>query len=103
MASLSLLGVHTIWAIIVPQFLFAIGHGVHQPCGQAGTIGPFPEKAGAAASISGFVTMVSAFSAGLWMGSSLNGTVYPLTLTVGASDLAARVAFPAELKNARPA
>ena len=88
MAGLSLLGVHTIWAIIVPQYLFAIGHGIHQPCGQAGAIGPFPEKAGTAASLSGFVMMVSAFGAGLWMGRSLNGTVYPLTLTVGAFSLA---------------
>ncbi len=118
MASLSLLGVHTIWAIIVPQCLFAIGHGIHQPCGQAGTIGPFPEKAGTAASLSGFVMMVSAFGAGLWMGRSLNGTVYPLTLTVGAFSLApcsvawtlvqrdgdaARVFLPVDLKNARPA
>ena len=118
MASLSLLGVHTVCAIIVPQCLFAIGHGIHQPCGQAGTIGPFPEKAGTAASLSGFVMMVSAFGAGLWMGRSLNGTVYPLTLTVGAFSLAlcsvawtlvqrdgdaARVFLPVDLKNARPA
>ena len=88
MAALSLLGVHTIWAIMLPQYLFAIGHGIHQPCGQAGTVGPFPEKAGTAASLSGFVMMVSAFGAGLWMGHTLNGTVYPLTLTVGAFSVA---------------
>ena len=118
MAGLSLLGVHTVWAIIVPQYLFMIGHGIHQPCGQVGTIGPFPEKAGTAASLSGFVMMVSAFGAGLWMGHSLNGTVYPLTFTVGAFSLAlcsvawtlvqrdgepAKAALPVELQNARAA
>ena len=54
MAVLSLAGIHSIWAIVLPQYLFAIGHGVHQPCGQAGAVGPFPEKAGTAASLSVF-------------------------------------------------
>ena len=54
MAGLSLAGVHTVWAILLPQYLYAIGHGMHQPCGQTGAIGPFPEKAGTAASLSGF-------------------------------------------------
>ena len=87
MAALSLAGVHTIWAIVLPQFLFAIGHGIHQPCGQAGAIGPFPEKAGTAASLSGFAMTLSALLVGLWLGHSLNGTVYPLTLGIGAVSI----------------
>jgi DHA1 family bicyclomycin/chloramphenicol resistance-like MFS transporter len=87
MAGLSLAGVHTVWAIMLPQFLFAIGHGVHQPCGQAGAVGPFPAMAGAAASLSGFVMTLSAFSVGLWLGHSLNDSVYPLTLGVGAFSI----------------
>ena len=39
MVGLSLAGVHTVWALLLPQYLFAIGHGIHQPCGQAGAIG----------------------------------------------------------------
>jgi MFS transporter, DHA1 family, multidrug resistance protein len=83
MAGLSLGGVHSVWAIIAPIWLFAIGHGVHQPCGQAGVVGPFPEKAGTAASVSGFLMMLTAFGAGLVLGRSINGTVYPLTLGMG--------------------
>jgi MFS transporter, DHA1 family, multidrug resistance protein len=67
----------------VPQWLFALGHGIHQPCGQAGAVGPFPEKAGTAASLSGFGMSVSAFLVGQWLGRHLDGTVYPLTLGVG--------------------
>jgi DHA1 family bicyclomycin/chloramphenicol resistance-like MFS transporter len=83
MAALSLAGVYSVWAIIVPQWLYAIGHGIHQPCGQAGAVGPFPEKAGTAASVSGFLMMLTASAIGLWVGRHLNGTVFPVTLGVG--------------------
>ena len=83
MAALSLAGMHSVWAIMGPMVLFAIGHGVNQPCGQAGAVGPFPEKAGTAASMSGFLMMLTAFCAGLVLGRSINGTVFPLTLGVG--------------------
>ena len=83
MAALSLMGFHNAWAIAVPQWLYALGHGIHQPCGQAGAVGPFPEKAGTAASLSGFGMSVSAALVGLAMGRYLDDTVYPLTLGVG--------------------
>ncbi|CAN5904708.1 Bcr/CflA family multidrug efflux MFS transporter [soil metagenome] len=83
LAGLSLAGVHSVWAIVLPQYIFAIGHGIHQPCGQAGAIGPFPEKAGTAASLSGFAMMLTAFLVGTWLGGHLGDTVYPMTLGVG--------------------
>ncbi len=86
-ALLSLAGLHTVWAVLVPQWAYAIGHGIHQPCGQAGAIGPFPEKAGTAAALSGFMMMATSFAVGLWLGNHLNGTVYPLTLGLGAFSI----------------
>ena len=62
--------------------LYAVGHGIHQPCGQSGSVGPFAERAGTAASLSGFAMMAVASTVGL--GRSMNGTVYLLTLGVGA-------------------
>ena len=91
MAALSLLGFHGVWSVAVPQWLYALGHGIHQPCGQAGAVGPFPEKAGAAASLSGFGMTLSACCVGLWMGHNLNGTVYPLTLCVAAFSIGVAV------------
>jgi DHA1 family bicyclomycin/chloramphenicol resistance-like MFS transporter len=91
MAALSLAGIHEVWAILLPQYVYALGHGVHQPCSQAGAVGPFPEKAGTAASLSGFVMTVTALGVGLWMGRALTDTVYPLTLGIGAFSVA--VAF----------
>jgi DHA1 family bicyclomycin/chloramphenicol resistance-like MFS transporter len=84
MAALSLAGVHAVWAIMLPQWVYAVGHGIHQPCGQAGAVGPFPEKAGTAASLSGFYMMVVAFGVGLFLGGTMNGSVYPMTLGIGA-------------------
>jgi DHA1 family bicyclomycin/chloramphenicol resistance-like MFS transporter len=72
---------------MLPQLLFALGHGIHQPCGQVGVVGPFPEKAGTAASVSGFAMMVTAFCIGLWLGHAPSHTVFPVTLGVGACSI----------------
>ena len=66
------------WAVMVPLYLFMIGHGVHQPCSQSGAVGPFPQTAGAASALNGFLMMVSAFATGAWLGKSLDGTVFAL-------------------------
>jgi DHA1 family bicyclomycin/chloramphenicol resistance-like MFS transporter len=87
MAGLSLAGVHTVWAVLLPQWVYAVGHGIHQPCGQVGAVGPFPDKAGTAAALSGFTMMLTSFAVGLWLGRSLNGTVYPLTLGIAAFSI----------------
>ena len=103
MAGLSLAGVESVWAIMLPQWLFAIGHGVHQPCGQAGAIGPFPDKAGTAASLSGFAMMLTAFGIGQWLGHTLNHSVLPLTLGVGVfSILLAWVAWTLIQRHGEP-
>jgi DHA1 family bicyclomycin/chloramphenicol resistance-like MFS transporter len=103
MAALSLAGVQSVWAILLPQYLYAIGHGIHQPCGQAGAVGPFPEKAGTAASLSGFVMTVTALLAGLWLGRHLDGTVFPLTLSIGAfSVMLAIVAWTLVQRDGEP-
>lgn len=85
MGGLALAGVQHVMAIMVPFYLFMLAHGVHQPCGQSGAVGPFPHAAGAASALSGFLMMVAAFFMGGWLGRSLAnvadgaGTVLPLT------------------------
>ena len=94
MAALSLAGVTSPWAICLPQMVFNFGHGIHQPCGQAGVVGPFPQAAGAASALSGFMSAAAAFLIGLWLGRAIDGTVFPLTLTLGLfSMLTAAVAW----------
>ncbi|MDO9291622.1 MAG: Bcr/CflA family efflux MFS transporter [Hydrogenophaga sp.] len=85
MGLLALAGVQHVAAIMLPFYLFMLAHGVHQPCGQSGAVGPFPQAAGAASALSGFMMMIAAFFMGGWLGKSLaaiaqgQGSVLPLT------------------------
>ena len=82
MGVLALAGVHNGWAIMLPQYLFMLGHGVHQPCSQSGAVGPFPQAAGAASALNGFLMMLAAFIVGSWLGTHMDNTVLPLALGV---------------------
>lgn len=79
MGTLAWAGLVNVWAIVLPLGLFMVGHGIHQPCGQSGAIGPFPKSAGAASALNGFFMMVVAFGIGSWLGVRMDGTVMPLT------------------------
>ncbi|CAB5721968.1 Sulfonamide resistance protein [Delftia tsuruhatensis] len=51
--------------LLIGHAVYALGHGLHQPCGQAGAVGGLPPQlAGRAVSCSGFVIMCVAFCAG---------------------------------------
>ena len=78
MAGVALLGVRQPWALLLPFYLFMLGHGIHQPCGQSGAVGPFPQAAGVASALNGFMMMLAAFGIGAWLGMRLDGTVWPL-------------------------
>lgn len=82
MAALAAAGVESVWAVLVPQWLFMIGHGIHQPCGQAGAVGPFPQSAGVASALAGFLLAGTAFGVGLWLGVVLDDSVRPMSYTV---------------------
>lgn len=55
---------HSVWTLALPQCVFMLGHGFHQPCGQGGAVAPFPAKAGRAAALSGCIITGLAFMAG---------------------------------------
>lgn len=94
MVALALAGVRHAAAILVPQFLYLVAHGLVQPCGQAGSVAPFPDRAGTASALMGAIMMVVASLVGAWMGLSFDGTARPLVFTVGAASLVvAGVAF----------
>jgi MFS transporter, DHA1 family, multidrug resistance protein len=71
--------VHSFWAVLLPFLVFMLGHGVHQPCGQSGAVGPFPQAAGAASALNGFLMTLVAFGVGGWVGLRLDGTAHVLT------------------------
>ncbi len=82
MGLLAMFNVHNGWAIMLPQYLFMLGHGVHQPCSQSGAVGPFPQAAGAASALNGFFMMLAAFVVGHWLGGHMDGSVFPLVYGV---------------------
>ncbi len=82
MGVLALLGFHNLWAMTLPFWLFMLGHGVHQACSQSGAVGPFPQAAGAASALNGFLMMVAAFVMGAWLGRYMDGTVVPMALAI---------------------
>ncbi len=65
------------WAVLVPIWLYALGHGFHMPCGQTGTVAHFPQAAGAASALAGFFMALVAFGIGRWLGVALDDTVQP--------------------------
>ena len=81
-AALYFAGVQSVWAIELPFALCMLAHGIHNPCGQSGAVGPFPKAAGAASALNGFIAMVSAFATGQWLGMHMDGTVRPLALGI---------------------
>lgn len=91
MLGLAYAGWHSVWAIMLPFYLFMIGHGVLQACGQSGAIGPFPQAAGTASALSGFLMMVVAFGMGHWLGLAMDGSVYPLVHGVAFWGVAAAI------------
>lgn len=83
MAALDWAGLHNGWAIMLPFYLFMLGHGIHQPCGQSGTVSPFPLSAGAASALNGFFMMLAAFVVGGWVGTRLDASAAALTQGIG--------------------
>ncbi|HSW18430.1 MAG TPA: Bcr/CflA family efflux MFS transporter [Ramlibacter sp.] len=61
LATLALAGVRSVSAVLLPFWLYMLAHGIHQPCGQATSVAPFPQAAGAASAWSGCLMMVCAF------------------------------------------
>ncbi len=78
MGVLAMVGVVSVWAIALPLVPIMLAHGINQPCGQSGSVGPFPQAAGAASALNGFFMMLVAFGVGGWLGRSMNGTVLPM-------------------------
>lgn len=63
----SLSDLNLVW-LLLPVYLYAAGHGIHQSIGQTGAVSPFPRMAGTAAALSGFLQMAFAFIGGALIG-----------------------------------
>lgn len=69
-------------AIVLPMMLFMIGIGFVMPNSMAGGIGPFPQMAGAASALLGFLQMAMGAVVGIAVGHLHDGTARPMTTAI---------------------
>lgn len=83
-ASAVALGLHH-WSVVVfGHFVISFAHGITWPCAQAGAVTPFPQRAGAAAGMLGFIVMIAGLLVGVWVAGSHDGTLFPMARTSAA-------------------
>ncbi|HEY6993210.1 MAG TPA: multidrug effflux MFS transporter [Xanthobacteraceae bacterium] len=71
-------------ALALPMTLYLCGLGLAMPQAMAGALTPFPERAGAASSLLGFLQQVAASSVGVLVGQTLGATALPLAAIIAA-------------------
>jgi MFS transporter, DHA1 family, multidrug resistance protein len=71
-------------ALVLPMALYLVGLGLTFPQAMAGGMTPFPERAGAASSVLGFVSQLAAAVIGALVVAMLDRTAWPLALSVTA-------------------
>lgn len=75
-------------AVMLAHWLFTLGHGIHQPCGQAGAVGPFPHMAGVASALAGCLLALVAFAVGSALGAAMDGSLRPLGFGLAGTSIA---------------
>jgi len=93
MAGLVLAGVDHFMAVVGPMVLYMIGTGIVLPRSQAWALVPFPEIAGRASALLGFLQLTMGALAGALVGHLLAGSALPMAGTIGLSALAALGCF----------
>ena len=74
------IGMHEAVGLVVSVSLYMFGMGMVWPQAQAGALMPFPDRAGAAASLLGFLTQTNSAVVGAILGHMLGGTAWPFAI-----------------------
>jgi DHA1 family bicyclomycin/chloramphenicol resistance-like MFS transporter len=82
------LDVTSAFAIVLPVAIYLAGLGLVLPQGIAGAMTPFPERAGAASSLFGFVQQSAAAVCGAGVGWYLGSSAWPLAIGISAMGCA---------------
>jgi DHA1 family bicyclomycin/chloramphenicol resistance-like MFS transporter len=93
-ASLAL-GATSVAALVLPIALYLFGLGLALPQAMAGALTPFPDRAGAASSLIGFVQLASAATLGAVVGHTLGQTAWPMAAAVAAMGCLALLVWSA--------
>lgn len=81
--------------VVVPMALYACGVGLTMPQAQASAMMPFPDRAGAASSLTGLCQMLLSACVGLLVGHLLKGSALPLPIVMAVIGVATLVLFHA--------
>ncbi len=86
---------HEVLALFVPEIIFFGGIGLVLPNSVAAALSPFPERAGAASSLAGFVQMLVSAAIGLIVVAMLRDSAWPLVFITLSTGVLAFVVFQA--------
>jgi DHA1 family bicyclomycin/chloramphenicol resistance-like MFS transporter len=89
MAAAIALGATSPAALAVPMALYLCGLGLAMPQSMAGALMPFPERAGAASSLLGFLQQATASAIGIVVGQMLGSSALPLAAIIAAMGVLA--------------
>lgn len=84
MAAAVALGLTSAFSLVLPMAVYLAGLGMVLPQGIAGALTPFPQRAGAASSLFGFVQQIVAALCGAVVGLLLGESAWPLAAGVAA-------------------
>jgi DHA1 family bicyclomycin/chloramphenicol resistance-like MFS transporter len=76
------LGLASSLSLVIPMAVYLAGMGLVLPQSIAGAMTPFPERAGAASALLGFIQQTVAALCGVAVGQLLGHTAWPLTIAV---------------------
>lgn len=83
------LGTHEAFGLVLAVGLYMAGMGMAWPQAQAGALLPFPDRAGAASSLLGFLTQTNSAVVGAILGHILRGTAWPFAIAFALAGCAA--------------
>lgn len=78
------IGVGNVVEIMLPIAIYLVGIGLVMPQGMAGALQPFPDRAGSASSLLGFIQMTSAALLGTLVGHYVDHSALPLAIALTA-------------------
>ena len=91
MAAAVATGLDSTITLVVPMAVYLAGLGMVLPQSIAGALTPFPERAGAASALLGFIQQVVAATSGIAIGQMLGRSAWPLVIGVAVMGCASLI------------
>ena len=102
MAGVAALAPLSVAGVITPMAIFSAGLGVALPTGIAGAMAPFPQMAGAASALLGFIQMLVAAAASYAVGVLPQASALPMAMVIATGAMAALLSFTGLVLPAHP-